>query len=114
QRTDLRDEATIALVAGETARAEKVLSELLALKPAPPDWILAAQIAIRNNAHDEARSAIQKIVSDPHATEREQLQAAFLQLAAAAAAPSPEKATEETRDAWTRIEKIARGQSAVA
>src|SRR5205085_6159284 len=70
-RTDLRDEATIALVAGEMGRADQALQELLAEKPSPADWILAAQLAIRNGAHRDARTAIETINNDAGAPERE-------------------------------------------
>ena len=113
-REDLRDEATIALVAGEGDRAAAVVRELLAEKdPEPADWALAAQVAIRNSARDEARAAIEKIVNHPRATEREQLQAALLKLAAASGAATPAAAQDEARGAWTGIEKLARSESAI-
>src|SRR5438876_4995539 len=54
-RDDLRDEATIAMMASETTRAEAAVRELLARRGAgPADWLLAAQLAINKGAPQDA------------------------------------------------------------
>ena len=109
-REDLRDEAAIALSAGEMTRAQEAVAHLVGDGAAPRDWILGAQVALQRGARDDALPFIQKALEAPNATEREQLQAAILQLASAAGGPA-----EERREAaWSRIEKLATGSSAVA
>ena len=45
-REDLRDEATVALLAGDRVRAERAINELTTgAEAAPADWLLAAQLA---------------------------------------------------------------------
>src|SRR5438270_7294867 len=111
-RADRQDEAAIAIVLGETARAEIAVQALLESKGADPiGWLLAAQLAIQKGAADDAMSALGKVFNDAHATEQEQLQAALLELALASGS---EGIDERATDAWSRIEKISHGKSAPA
>src|SRR6266403_26102 len=60
-RDDLRDEATIALMANEIARAGAAVRELLARKDAgPPDWLLAAQLSINKGAPGDAQTFLDR------------------------------------------------------
>jgi hypothetical protein len=111
-REDRQDEAAIAIVSGETSRAEIAVQALLESKGADPaGWLLAAQLAIQKGAADDAMSALTKIFNDERATEEQQLQAALLELALASGS---EAIDERATDAWSRIEKISRGQSTAA
>lgn len=81
--TDLRDEASIALLAGDEVRAERAIDELMKNENAPADRLLHAQLAMRRNLPDAAHDALQKVASDARASAREKLQATALQLAIA-------------------------------
>jgi tetratricopeptide (TPR) repeat protein len=86
-RTDLTDEASIALLAGDDTRAKRAITALLNGKNGaakPVDHLLEAQLAIRQGAPIEAHDALQKVFGDPQATGREKLQAALLQNAISA------------------------------
>ena len=106
-REDLRDEAAIALAAGDDPRAEAAVHELTSSKPEAADWLLAAQLSIQKGAPENARSLLENVFNDARATEREQLQAALFSLASS-------QNQAETNDAWSRVEKLSHGQSATA
>lgn len=107
---DRRDEAAIAIAAGETTRAESAMQALLkGTDVGPADWLLAAQLAIQNGMPEAAQSSLEKIFADPHASEREQFQASLLELTSAGDAKQ-----EWVNDAWSRIKRLSRGQSATA
>ncbi|MDQ3546223.1 MAG: hypothetical protein M3429_06865 [Verrucomicrobiota bacterium] len=109
-REDLRDEAAIALAVGENeiaGRAVEALSGKIEGGPGPADWLLAAQLAAQNRAPEKVSDYLAKVVADAKATERQVFQASLFQLAA-------NSARETQAAAWTRVTKIARGQSAVA
>lgn len=111
-REDRQDEAAIAIVSGETARAEIAVRALLESKGADLiGWLLAAQLAIQKGAADDAMSALGKVFNDAQSTEQQQLQAALLELALASGS---EGIDERATDAWSRIEKISQGKSATA
>jgi len=111
-REDRQDEAAIAIVSGETSRAEIAVQALLESKGADPaGWLLAAQLAIQKGAADDAMLALGKVFNDTNATEQQQLQAALLELALASGS---EAIDARATDAWSRIEKISRGKSAAA
>jgi len=111
-REDRQDEAAIAIVSGETSRAEIAVQALLESKGADPaGWLLAAQLAIQKGAADDAMSALGKVFNDTNATEQQQLQAALLELALASGS---EAIDARATDAWSRIEKISHGKSAAA
>ncbi len=111
-REDRQDEAAIAIVSGETARAELAVQALLESKGADPiGWLLAAQLAIQKGTADDAMSALGKVFNEPQATDQEQLQAALLELALASGS---ETIDDRATDAWSRIEKISQGKSATA
>ncbi len=116
-REDRRDEAMIALTAGETARAAAAINDLLTRKDSPagpPDWIIAAQAAMQKGEPEEASPFLQKVFAAPGATEREQLQAALIQLALSGNFHSPEAQEEEKSSAWKKINKLAQGKSEAA
>jgi cytochrome c-type biogenesis protein CcmH/NrfG len=104
-RLDVRDEAMIAIIAGDIALADATVRELIGSHAEPADWLLAAQLAIQKNLPDEAKSYLKKIAADSRATESEQFRAALLQLALAANSPS------ERANALTRLEKSAEGKT---
>src|SRR5437870_6263451 len=111
-REDRQDEAAIAIVSGETSRAEIAVQALLESKGADPaGWLLAAQLAIQKGAADDAVSALGKAFNDTNATEQQQLQASLLELALASGS---EAIDARATDAWSRIEKISHGKSAAA
>jgi tetratricopeptide (TPR) repeat protein len=103
-RPDLVDEASIALLAGDDARAKRAITALLSGKNGaakPIDHLLEAQLAIRQGAPIEAHDALQKVLSDSAATSREKLQAALIELAIAGG-------NETWRDdAWSWLKKLA-------
>jgi tetratricopeptide (TPR) repeat protein len=111
-REDRQDEAAIAIAVGESSRAEIAVNALLESQGADPAcWLLAAQLAIQKGATDDAMSALQKIFSDARTTEQQQLQGALLELTLASGNAQPD---ERASDAWSRIEKLSTGTSAVA
>jgi tetratricopeptide (TPR) repeat protein len=106
---DRQDEAAVAMMLGETARAEIAVAALRDSKEMDAGgWLLIAQLSIQKGAADDAMSALRRILDDPKATEPQQLQAALLELSLASASTGPD---ERVTDAWSRIEKIARGKS---
>ncbi len=107
-RLDVRDEAMIAIIAGDIALADTAMDELIDSHAEPADWLLAAQLAIQKNLPDEAKSYLEKIVADSRATESEQFRATLLQLSLAASSPS------ERANALTRLGKLAEGKTATS
>src|SRR5439155_206449 len=111
-RDDLRDEATIAMMASETTRAEAAVRELLARSGAgPADWLLAAQLAINKGSPHDAQTFLDRIFADSRATPREQLQASVFQLGTARSGSSTP--TEREALAWSRVEKLSTDETAV-
>ena len=83
-RADLREEAGIALLAGDDARASRTIRAILSGANGPVtagDQLLAAQLALRNGAVIEVHDAVEKVFADAQATNREKLQAALLEMA---------------------------------
>src|SRR4029077_19068244 len=65
-REDQRDEAAIAIMAGETTRAETAVHALLESKDVDPgSWLLAAQLSIQKGVADDAMSALRKTFTHP-------------------------------------------------
>jgi tetratricopeptide (TPR) repeat protein len=82
-RADLTDEATIALLASDDTRATRAIRALLsgANGPIMPlDYLLSAQLSARQGAAIEAHDALQKVFGDAHASGREKLQAALVEI----------------------------------
>src|SRR6516164_9241529 len=105
---DRRDEALMAIKAGDNDQAEKSIRELLDLKDAgSADWLLAAQLAIQKDLPDKARPYLERVVSDSKTSEAQQFQASLFQLALA-------RDVLQRADAAARIKKIAEGKSATA
>jgi hypothetical protein len=107
-RLDVRDEAMIAIIAGDIALADTAMDELIDSHAEPADWLLAAQLAIQKNLPGEAKSYLEKIVADSRATESEQFRATLLQLSLAASSPS------ERANALKRLGKLAEGKTATS
>src|SRR6476469_621460 len=107
-RVDVRDEAMMAIIAGDVALAGSAVDELIDSHAEPADWLLAAQLAIQKNLPDEEKSYLAKIVADSRATESEQFRATLLQLSLAANSPS------ERANALTRLGKLAEGKTATS
>ncbi len=111
-RDDLRDEAAVALVSGEAEPAAAAIDRLLAdhgKLAAPLDWLLAARLALHKGSPQEATADLRKIFENPKASEREQLQAALLELQSAALLAG-DAAQPLLADAWSRITKISAGK----
>ena len=108
-RADLREEAAIALLAGDDARAAGVIRAIQSGRNGPvtaADQLLAAQLVLRQGALIDAHDFIQKVFSDAQASNREKLQAALLQLAMAAG-------NETWRgDSWSWLKRIAQENDA--
>ncbi|MEY2498753.1 MAG: hypothetical protein QOD12_2309 [Verrucomicrobiota bacterium] len=103
-RADLREEAAIALIAGDEVRAAGAIRAIQSGRNgpiAPSDHLLAAQLALRQGALIEARDSVQKILGDAKASNREKMQAALLQLAM-----SPGNDAWRS-DSWSWLKKIA-------
>ena len=58
-RLDVRDEAMIAIIAGDIALADTAMDELIDSRAEPADWLLATQLAIQKNLPDEAKSYLE-------------------------------------------------------
>jgi hypothetical protein len=103
-RIDLTDEASIALLASDDARAARAIHALLsgANGPVMPlDYLLSAQLSARQGAPIEAHDALQKVFGDTRASSREKLQAALLEIAISAG-------NENWRgEAWSWLKKIS-------
>ncbi len=115
-RTDLRDEAAVALVSGETRTADLAVQRILHHADGPPspgDWLLAAQLAVQKNSPADAQSALEKILADPAATEPEQFQAVLLQFALLSGEEADQRAAHQAT-AIARLKKIAAGQTSTA
>ena len=104
---DLRDEAAIALASGDIPRADDAVQKLTSSKAKAVDWLLAAQLSIQKGVPEDARASLEKVLNDPTATEREQYQAILFQLATS-------QNQDQVNEAWSRLEKLSRGQSATA
>jgi hypothetical protein len=107
-REDVRDEAMIAIIAGDTSRADASVRELMSSHAEPVDWLLAAQLSVQKNLREEAKPYLEKIVADPRATKSEQLRATLLQVALAG-----DNQTERA-NALTRLKKLAEGKTATS
>ncbi len=108
---DLRDEATIALIAGDAGTAESATNELLGQKEVgPAEWLLAAQLSIQKGAPDEALGYIDKVFADPRASEQQQFQTALLERSLGGNVTGME---DRVNDAWSRMQKLAQSKSEV-
>jgi hypothetical protein len=107
-RQDVRDEATIAIIAGDTSRADASVRELMSSHAEPADWLLAAQLSVQKNLYEEAKSFLEKIVADPRTTASEQFRATLLQLALAG------NNQAERANALTRLKKLADAKTATS
>ena len=107
RREDLRDNAAIALFAGDASRAATAIKQLTTHQSEPGDLLLRAQLNLQANAPDLAREDCEKILNDSRANRREQFQAAVIELQISG--------TNKGADAiWGRIEGIAHGTDDVA
>jgi hypothetical protein len=105
---DVRDEAMIAIIAGDRTRADAAVRELVGSRAEPADWLLAAQLAIQKNLPDEAKSCLEKTMADSRATLSEQLRATLLQVALTGSNQT------ERANALTRLKKLAAGKTATS
>jgi tetratricopeptide (TPR) repeat protein len=108
-RGDLRDEAAIALFAGDASRAATAIKQLLEHDPQPPDLLLDAQLAAQSQSIDRARDDCEKVASDLRASSREKLQATVLEIQLL-----KDASKEQMDTAWGRIEKLAQGKDIVS
>jgi hypothetical protein len=107
-REDVRDEAMIAIIAGDASRADASVRELIGSHAEPADWLLSAQLSIQKNLPDEAKRYLEKIVADPRATESERFRATLLQFAL-----TGDNQTERA-NALTRLKKLSEGKTATS
>ncbi|HMJ05136.1 MAG TPA: hypothetical protein VK474_02665 [Chthoniobacterales bacterium] len=111
-REDLRDEAGVALMAGESERAKVAIEALVERKDAAAaDWFLAAQLDLQRSRPEAAQDYLQKILDAPSSSAREQLQAAVLRLALETPDQSASKerhtaALEKLRALGTRPDEV--------
>ena len=112
-REDLRDEAAVAMVAGESERAATAVQSLLARDDAAAaEWLLAAQLHLQKGNREQAQDYLQKILDAPAATTREQLQAAALRLALATGADAA--SGKRSAEAIEKLRKLGDGQDEAA
>jgi hypothetical protein len=107
-RQDVRDEAMIAIIAGDTSRADASVRELIGSHAEPADWLLAAQLSVQKNLREQAKSSLEKIVADSRTTATEQFRATLLQLALAGDNQA------ERANALTRLKKLADAKTATS
>jgi len=69
------------------------------MKAKAVDWLLATQLSIQKGVPDDARVSLEKVLSDPTATEREQFQAILFQLATS-------QNQDQVKQAWSRLENF--------
>ena len=112
-REDLRDEAAVAMVAGETERAATTVQSLLERKDAAAaEWLLAAQLDLQKGNREEAQDYLQKILDAPASSAREQLQAAAVRLALETGADAP--SAKRRAEAIERLRKLGEGKDEAA
>ena len=112
-RDDLRDLTEIAIILGDTARAEAALERLLAAggdQQVPADWLLAARITSQSAEPARAQPYVDKILGDSRSTDRQQFQAALIH--AALPSGSAEETQQRRAAVWSRIVKLSRSDSA--
>jgi len=110
-RSDLTDEAAIALLAGDDTRATRAIRALLSgvNGPAVPlDYLLSAQLSIRQGGAIEAHDTLQKVLADSRASSREKLQAALLELAISGSNDAWRS------EAWAWLKKISDNSDAAS
>jgi len=103
----LRDDAAIALFAGDTSRAGNAIKQLTAHDGESSDLLLRAQLNIQTGAADLAWEDCEKILKDSRANRREQFQAALTELRISGA-------NKNTDSVWRRIEANAHGTDDVS
>ncbi len=77
-RTDLRDEASLAIRGRETQMAEDAIKKLLSKEnggPAAGDWLLAEELALQEQDPDRTVMYAREVFGSSSATDRDQLQA---------------------------------------
>ena len=115
-RADLRDEATIALIAGDLERAKSATIRLIdgsGGEPTPHDWLLAAQLAIQQGAGNDVQRYVEHVLKNRDATSREQFQASLLELQIANTGDADNDHKIQA-DAWQRISQLALGKDDVS
>lgn len=108
-RADLTDEATMALLASDDTRATRAIRALLsgANGPVRPlDYLLSAQLSVRQGAAIEAHDALQKVFGDAHASGREKLQAALVEIGISAGNDTWRS------EAWSWLKRISEAADA--
>lgn len=111
-RTDLRDEATLALQAREFDIAAQAVKELLDQGeggPTPGDWLLAAQLALQQQDLDRAAMHVRQVFGSAATTERDQFQATLILEAVLRG-----REANDQSEVFSRLDALARGQSNVS
>jgi tetratricopeptide (TPR) repeat protein len=107
-RSDLRDEASIALRSRELDVADNAIKKLVSDRgggPTPSDWLLAADLAMQKQEFDTATSHLRRVFASTNASSRDQFQATI--------ALDKIFATKEARDRteiFSRLAALSRGK----
>ena len=111
-RTDLRDEASLALQAHELDVAAQATKELLDARdggPAPADWLLNAQLDVQRQDLDAATIYIRQVFGSSAATAADRLQATLLLDAILRS-----KQASDLGEVFSRLDALARGSDQVS
>ena len=111
-RDDLREETSIALLSGETPRAETAMARLLQHGDAgPADWFLEAQLSMQKAELGKAQDDLGKVLESNAASGRERLKAALMQLSLTRG-DDPASTTHRAQ-ALDQLKKLAEGKDSV-
>ena len=111
-RTDLRDEATLALQTRELDAATQATSELLDDRDGgatPADWLLNAQLALQRQDLDRAALFVRQVFGSSATTTADGLQATLLLDAILRG-----KQATDLREVFSRLDALARGTDQVS
>jgi tetratricopeptide (TPR) repeat protein len=111
-RADLRDEASVAVIARELDVADKAVTELLSNHeggPTPADWLLAADLAVQEQDFDRATVHVRQIFASNAASDRDRFQATVILDRILRT-----KEAKDQSEALERFAGLARGKDSVA
>ena len=111
-RTDLRDEASLAIHGRETQMAEEAVRKLLSKDnggPSAGDWLIAEDLALQTQDPDHAIMYAREVLASNSASDQERLQAVINFDTALR-----EKGAEDHSEVASRLTALARGNGPVA
>jgi tetratricopeptide (TPR) repeat protein len=111
-RTDLRDEAGVALQVRELDVADRTIKELLTNReggPAPPDWLLAADLAMQEQDPEGATIQVRNIFASSIASARDLFKATLI-----LDRVLQSKQIEDRSEVLERLARLAGGKESVA